>query len=234
MILRGSRKETLGGGRGDHTLVTFWNCFRASDFASQDSFCLGVLDISICVTARLCTSTLSEPTLLRPGLSICLYRLFSLLHSSFFKKLKKSVCLSVDPDEGVFVLLPAESQQRMVQLLYFLSKMSQPLLANLSCCCTTGRISAGLAASLIRIINLRWAKPRVPSSGQYYTYIYTSLNALTFCTHSNYTWINTLFFILTDTETNWQFICHCLFLFVCLFGLFSTLYSLFKLEILSL
>ncbi|XP_008321254.1 testis-expressed protein 10 homolog isoform X2 [Cynoglossus semilaevis] len=60
-----------------------------------------------------------------------------------------------DPDEGVFVLLPAESQQRMVQLLYFLSKMSQPLLANLSCCCTTGRISAGLAASLIRIINLR-------------------------------------------------------------------------------
>lgn len=162
MILRGSRKETLGGGRGNHTLVTFWNCFRASDFASQDSFCLGVLDISICVTARLCTSTLSEPTLLRPGLSICLYRLFSLLHSSFFKKLKKSVCLSVDPDEGVFVLLPAESQQRMVQLLYFLSKMSQPLLANLSCCCTTGRISAGLAASLIRIINLRWAKPRCP------------------------------------------------------------------------
>ncbi|KAG8010084.1 Testis-expressed protein 10-like protein [Nibea albiflora] len=51
--------------------------------------------------------------------------------------------------------LYAESQQRMVQLLYFLPKMSQPLLANLSCCCTTGRISAGLSASLIRIIHLR-------------------------------------------------------------------------------
>lgn len=60
-----------------------------------------------------------------------------------------------DPEEGVVVLLPAESQQRMVQLLYFLPKMSQPLLANLSSCCTAGRISAGLAASLIRIVHLR-------------------------------------------------------------------------------
>jgi hypothetical protein len=54
------------------------------------------------------------------------------------------------------VLLPAKSQQRLVQLLYFLPKMPQPLLANLSRCCTAGRISAGLAASLIRIIHLRW------------------------------------------------------------------------------
>lgn len=71
----------------------------------------------------------------------------------------QSVCLCVceDPQEGVVVLLPAESQQRMVQLLYFLPKMSQSLLANLSCCCTTGRISAGLAASLIRIVHFRWA-----------------------------------------------------------------------------
>lgn len=53
----------------------------------------------------------------------------------------------------------------MVQLLYFLPKMSQPLLANLSSCCTAGRISAGLAASLIRIIHLRWAfRPALEST----------------------------------------------------------------------
>lgn len=67
------------------------------------------------------------------------------------------LCVCEDPQEGVMVLLPAESQQRMVQLLYFLPKMSQSLLANLSCCCSAGRISAGLAASLIRIVHLRWA-----------------------------------------------------------------------------
>lgn len=69
------------------------------------------------------------------------------------------VCVHVcaDPQEGVVVLLPAESQQRLVQLLYFLPKMPRPLLANLSCCCTAGRISASLAASLIRIVHLRWA-----------------------------------------------------------------------------
>ncbi|XP_062322088.1 testis-expressed protein 10 homolog isoform X1 [Osmerus eperlanus] len=60
-----------------------------------------------------------------------------------------------DPQEGSVVLLPAESQQRLVQLLYFLPVMSQSLLANLSRCCTAGRISAGLAASLIRIIHFR-------------------------------------------------------------------------------
>lgn len=69
------------------------------------------------------------------------------------------MCVHVcaDPQEGVVVVLPAESQQRLVQLLYFLPKMPQPLLANLSCCCTAGRISASLAASLIRIVHFRWA-----------------------------------------------------------------------------
>ncbi|XP_067365740.1 testis-expressed protein 10 homolog isoform X2 [Channa argus] len=73
-----------------------------------------------------------------------------LLHS-----LQTHACRLYDPQEGVVVLLPAEMQQRMVQLLYFINKMSQSLLANLSCCCTTGRISASLAASLIRIIHFR-------------------------------------------------------------------------------
>ncbi|XP_022048690.1 testis-expressed protein 10 homolog [Acanthochromis polyacanthus] len=76
-------------------------------------------------------------------------------NKDLLSSLQTHACKLYDPQEGVVVLLPAESQQRMVQLLYFLPKMSQPLLANLSCCCTAGRISAGLAASLIRIVHLR-------------------------------------------------------------------------------
>uniref|UniRef100_A0A3Q3VSK4 Uncharacterized protein n=1 Tax=Mola mola TaxID=94237 RepID=A0A3Q3VSK4_MOLML len=76
-------------------------------------------------------------------------------HKDLLNSLQTHACTLYDPQEGVVVLLPAESQQRLVQLLYFLPKMPQPLLANLSCCCTAGRISAGLAASLIRIVRLR-------------------------------------------------------------------------------
>lgn len=68
------------------------------------------------------------------------------------------ICVCVDAQDGVLVLLPAESQQRLVQLLYFLPKMSQSLLVQLSCCCTAGRITAGLATSLIRIVHLRWGQ----------------------------------------------------------------------------
>ncbi|CAL8247185.1 unnamed protein product [Lota lota] len=76
-------------------------------------------------------------------------------NKDLLSSLQSNACRLYDPQEGVAVLLPAKSQQRLVQLLYFLPKMPQPLLANLSRCCTAGRISAGLAASLIRIIHLR-------------------------------------------------------------------------------
>ncbi|XP_068425459.1 testis-expressed protein 10 homolog [Clinocottus analis] len=76
-------------------------------------------------------------------------------HKDLLNSLQTHACTLYDPQEGVMVLLPVESQQRMVQLLYFLPKMSQSLLANLSHCCTAGRISAGLTASLIRIVHLR-------------------------------------------------------------------------------
>lgn len=76
-------------------------------------------------------------------------------HDDLLNSLQKHACELYDPQEGAVVLLPADSQQRLVQLLYFLPKMPQPLLANLSCCCTAGRISASLAASLIRIVHLR-------------------------------------------------------------------------------
>ncbi|XP_019747674.1 testis-expressed protein 10 homolog isoform X2 [Hippocampus comes] len=76
-------------------------------------------------------------------------------NKDLLSSLQMHACKLYDPQEGAVVLLPSECQQRMVQLLYFLPKMSRALLANLSFCCSTGRISAGLAASLIRIIHMR-------------------------------------------------------------------------------
>ncbi|XP_057691484.1 testis-expressed protein 10 homolog [Corythoichthys intestinalis] len=76
-------------------------------------------------------------------------------NKDLLSSLQAHACNLYDPQEGAVVLLPTECQQRMVQLLYFLPKMSRALLANLSFCCSNGRISAGLAASLIRIIHLR-------------------------------------------------------------------------------
>lgn len=76
-------------------------------------------------------------------------------NKELLNSLQTSACRLYDPQDGVVVMLPSESQQRMVQLLYFLPKMPQPLLTNLSGCCTAGRISAGLAASLIRILHFR-------------------------------------------------------------------------------
>lgn len=76
-------------------------------------------------------------------------------NKDMLNSLQTHACRLYDPQEGVVVLLPGELQQKMVQLLYFLPKMPQSLLANLSCCCNAGRISAGLAASLIRIIHFR-------------------------------------------------------------------------------
>ncbi|RVE62645.1 hypothetical protein OJAV_G00159160 [Oryzias javanicus] len=76
-------------------------------------------------------------------------------NKDLLNSLETHACTLYDPQDGVMVLLPAEFQKPMVQLLYFLPNLSQPLLANLSSCCSAGRISAGLAASLIRILHFR-------------------------------------------------------------------------------
>lgn len=76
-------------------------------------------------------------------------------NKDMLKSLQKHACDLYNPQEGVVVFLPSELQQQMVQLLYFLPKMPQPLLANLTGCCNTGRISSSLGASLIRIVHMR-------------------------------------------------------------------------------
>ncbi|MBN3321935.1 TEX10 protein, partial [Atractosteus spatula] len=73
-----------------------------------------------------------------------------LLHS-----LQTHACRLYDPEEGSVVLLPQDSQHRLVQLVYFLPSLPPDLLSCLSRCCTAGRVSASLAASLIRIVHMR-------------------------------------------------------------------------------
>lgn len=54
------------------------------------------------------------------------------------------------------VVLPVESQKRLVQILHFLPAFPAELLACLSQVCNTGRVSASLATTLIRTIHLRY------------------------------------------------------------------------------
>uniref|UniRef100_A0A8D0BTA6 Testis expressed 10 n=1 Tax=Salvator merianae TaxID=96440 RepID=A0A8D0BTA6_SALMN len=60
-----------------------------------------------------------------------------------------------DPLDGAVALLPEESQQRLVQLVYFLPHLPGSLLASLSRCCIMGKLSVKLSASLIRILRMR-------------------------------------------------------------------------------
>ncbi|XP_042627840.1 testis-expressed protein 10 homolog [Cyprinus carpio] len=64
---------------------------------------------------------------------------------------------SEDPQEGCHcvVVLPVESQKRLVQILRFLPAFPAELLACLSQVCNTARVSASLATMLIRTIHLR-------------------------------------------------------------------------------
>nr|XP_015212683.1 PREDICTED: testis-expressed sequence 10 protein [Lepisosteus oculatus] len=71
------------------------------------------------------------------------------------KKKGESKSFSADPEEGSVVLLPQDSQHHLVQLVYFLPSLPPDLLSCLSRCCTAGRVSASLAAALIRIVHMR-------------------------------------------------------------------------------
>jgi len=67
------------------------------------------------------------------------------------------ICVHVaDPQDGCVVVLPVESQKRLVQILHFLPVFPAELLACLSQVCNTGRVSASLATTLIRTIHLRY------------------------------------------------------------------------------
>ncbi|NXX33623.1 TEX10 protein, partial [Nicator chloris] len=89
-------------------------------------------------------------------------QLIDIIHSAasrsnkeLLQSLQATAARIYDPLEGTLVLLPAEAQRRLVQLVYFLPCLPASLLACLSRCCIMGRMSSDLAATLIGILHMR-------------------------------------------------------------------------------
>lgn len=88
-----------------------------------------------------------------------------------------------DPQEGCVVLLPVEQQQRLVQILFYLPAFPADVLACLSQVCNTGRVSASLAATLIRTVHFRSPLSGWSSSSQdvpvrdvdYFSFLFSTL-----------------------------------------------------------
>uniref|UniRef100_A0A8C5KXQ8 Testis-expressed protein 10 n=1 Tax=Jaculus jaculus TaxID=51337 RepID=A0A8C5KXQ8_JACJA len=76
-------------------------------------------------------------------------------NKELLKSLQATALRIYDPQEGAMVVLPAESQHHLVQLVYFLPTLSADLLSRLSRCCVMGRLSPSLAATLIGILYMR-------------------------------------------------------------------------------
>ncbi|NWX15995.1 TEX10 protein, partial [Aegotheles bennettii] len=89
-------------------------------------------------------------------------QLIDIIHSAasrsnkeLLQSLQDTAARIYDPLEGACVLLPAEAQRRLVQLVYFLPRLPAALLARLSRCCIMGRVSSELATTLIGILHMR-------------------------------------------------------------------------------
>ncbi|XP_057647097.1 testis-expressed protein 10 isoform X3 [Chionomys nivalis] len=76
-------------------------------------------------------------------------------NKDLLKSLQAAALRIYDPQEGAVVVLPAESQQRLIQLLYFLPTLPADLLSRLSRCCIMGRLGSSLSATLIGILYMR-------------------------------------------------------------------------------
>ncbi|XP_062899961.1 testis-expressed protein 10 homolog isoform X1 [Mobula hypostoma] len=99
------------------------------------------------------------------------------------QSLQSNVFRLYDPQDGTLVLLPSETQHCLVQLVYFLPRISSELLSCLSRCCTMGRLSSKLAINLIRILHTRsyfggWG-PSLPNSlvtdVDYFSFLFSTL-----------------------------------------------------------
>ncbi|KAF3821218.1 hypothetical protein GH733_011371 [Mirounga leonina] len=113
------------------------------------------------------------------------------------KSLQASALRIYDPQEGTVVVLPAESQQRLVQLVYFLPSLPADLLSRLSRCCIMGRLSSSLAAMLIGILHMRssfsgWkysVKDWLMSDVDYFSFLFSTLTGFS---KEELTWLQNL------------------------------------------
>uniref|UniRef100_M3Y616 Testis expressed 10 n=1 Tax=Mustela putorius furo TaxID=9669 RepID=M3Y616_MUSPF len=118
-------------------------------------------------------------------------------NKELLKSLQASALRIYDPQEGTVVVLPAESQQRLVQLVYFLPSLPADLLSRLSRCCIMGRLSSSLAAMLIGILHMRssfsgWkysVKDWLMSDVDYFSFLFSTLTGFS---KEELTWLQSL------------------------------------------
>ncbi|KAK2120066.1 Testis-expressed sequence 10 protein [Saguinus oedipus] len=123
-------------------------------------------------------------------------------NKELLKSLQATALRIYDPQEGTVVVLPADSQQRLVQLVYFLPSLPTDLLSRLSRCCIMGRLSSSLAAMLIGILHMRdlwqessfsgWkysAKDWLMSDVDYFSFLFSTLTGFS---KEELTWLQSL------------------------------------------
>nr|XP_024648394.1 testis-expressed protein 10 isoform X2 [Macaca nemestrina] len=118
-------------------------------------------------------------------------------NKELLKSLQATALRIYDPQEGAVVVLPADSQQRLVQLVYFLPSLPADLLSRLSRCCIMGRLSSSLAAMLIGILHMRssfsgWkysAKDWMMSDVDYFSFLFSTLTGFS---KEELTWLQSL------------------------------------------
>nr|XP_045228488.1 testis-expressed protein 10 isoform X2 [Macaca fascicularis] len=118
-------------------------------------------------------------------------------NKELLKSLQATALRIYDPQEGAVVVLPADSQQRLVQLVYFLPSLPADLLSRLSRCCIMGRLSSSLAAMLIGILHMRssfsgWkysAKDWLMSDVDYFSFLFSTLTGFS---KEELTWLQSL------------------------------------------
>nr|XP_019584794.1 PREDICTED: testis-expressed sequence 10 protein isoform X4 [Rhinolophus sinicus] len=118
-------------------------------------------------------------------------------HKELLKSLQATALRIYDPQEGAVVVLPAASQQCLVQLVYFLPSLPADLLSRLSRCCIMGRLSSSLAAMLIGILHMRssfsgWkysVKDWLMSDVDYFSFLFSTLTGFS---KEELTWLQNL------------------------------------------
>ncbi|XP_036289089.1 testis-expressed protein 10 isoform X4 [Pipistrellus kuhlii] len=118
-------------------------------------------------------------------------------NKELLKSLQATALRIYDPQEGTVVVLPAESQQCLVQLIYFLPSLPADLLSQLSRCCIMGRLSSSLAAMLIGILHMRssfsgWKYPVkdcLMSDVDYFSFLFSTLTGFS---KEELTWLQSL------------------------------------------
>ncbi|XP_066483185.1 testis-expressed protein 10 isoform X1 [Tiliqua scincoides] len=111
-----------------------------------------------------------------------IYSAASRANKEMLQSLQAAAPRIYDPLDGAVALLPAESQQRLVQLVYFLPYLPSSLLSSLSRCCIMGKLSVKLSATLIGILRMRssfvgWKYPVQGSVADvdYFSFLFSTL-----------------------------------------------------------